>query len=110
MQQYADLLTARLQQRQAMRATEAVPLASGAAPQDDDSDFDDDEAQMPLQQQKPAVATKRQRASQDEQVGPHSLPLVQKCGLASFSHIEHASHACETAGSAAQPVRVATGG
>lgn len=69
MQQYADLLTQRLQQRQAMRATEAVPLTNGRARREDsDSDFDNDEPAPSQRQAKPAKGAKRQRAPQDQQV------------------------------------------
>jgi hypothetical protein len=81
MQQYADLLTARLQQRQAMRAAEAVPLSGGRAPRDaDDSDFDDDEPQQASQQQvKAAKASTRQRVLEDTQVGPCTLQVLPRC-------------------------------
>lgn len=78
MQQYGDLLTARLQQRQAMRAAEAVPLAAGRAPEgDDDSEFDDDDEQQPSSQQqtKAAAASKRRHASQNDEVCLQALPL-----------------------------------
>lgn len=72
MQQYGDLLTARLQQRQAMRAAEAVPLAAGRAPAegDSDSEFDDDAEPQPSSQRqtKAAAASKRRRASQNAEV------------------------------------------
>lgn len=71
MQQYADLLTRRLQQRQAMRAAEAVPLASGRARREEeasDSDFDDDEPAPSQRQPRAAKGAKRQRAAADQQV------------------------------------------
>jgi hypothetical protein len=80
MQQYSDLLTARLQQRQAMRAAEAVPLAAGRAPAegDSDSEFDDDAEPQPSSQRqtKAAAASKRRHASQDAEVRLCALPLM----------------------------------
>jgi hypothetical protein len=72
MQQYGDLLTARLQQRQAMRAAEAVPLAAGRTPAESDSgsEFDGDAEPQPSSQRqtKAAAASKRRNASQNAEV------------------------------------------
>lgn len=90
MQQYSDLLTQRLQQRQAMRAAEAVPLANGRARQqeDSDSDFGDDEAAAPQRQQKAGKAAKRQRASTDQQVW-YFLTLRKPTTLQHWLYVGH---------------------
>ena len=105
MQQYGDLLTARLQQRQAMRAAEAVPLAAGRTPAegDSDSEFDDDAEPQPSSQRqtKTAAASKRRHASQnDDEVRLRAMrlniwlltcQLCWECALYSG----HATDACD---------------
>lgn len=91
MQQYSDLLTQRLEQRQAMRSTQSMPLGRGAAgrrrqasnSEDEDSDADG-EAEVAPQRRLPAAkkAAKKQRPTAEQQVSGRSRrPCAQGLSL-----------------------------
>lgn len=106
MQQYSDLLAQRLQQRQAMRSTQEVPLGRGAAgrrrddpnSEDDEEDSEADAAAPPSRRQPAAKksALRKQQPAVDLQVWLWAtflmLSIICCCGKSQARCLETRSH------------------